>query len=435
MLIKRIEPTVIPRDYQVPAFQALVDGCKRIFLMWHRRSGKDINCLSMLYEMAIKEVGVYWYAFPTYKQAKKAVWNGIMNDGKKIIDIIHPDMRRKKNDTDMYIELINGSVIQFIGINNSDDLAGSNPKGCVMSEWSLSAPHFWETILSPILKMNGGWAVFNGTPRGQNHFKDMWEFANREESWFSQKLTILDTGLLTDKDLDAERAMGISEDLIQQEYYCSFDRGIEGSYYGRLLNQMELEERIGNVPYDHAVPVYTHWDLGVGDATAIVFWQLVGKEVRIIDYYENQGEGLHHYYKVLQDKPYIYGDHFAPHDVEARSLQTGMSLKQMASKLGLKFRVVKRSPIEAGIEAVRGMLPLTWIDEKRCKPLLQALGNYQKAWNQKMMCYVDRPLHDWSSHAADAVRYMALSYRKGIQKNIIDDDEADRLQRLYGGVA
>lgn len=429
---KILMPMIIPRDYQRESFQALQDGCKRLFLVWHRRSGKDINCLNMLYTQALQRVGVYWYAFPTYKQAKKAIWNGITNDGQKIIDIIHPEVRAEVNKTEMLIRLKNGSIIQFLGINNSDDLAGSNPIGCVMSEWSLSPPQFWRTILSPILRINGGWAVFNGTPRGHNHFKDMYDLAKSDERWFTQKLTIADTNIITDADLDEERALGISEDILQQEYYCSFDRGIEGSYYGRLLNVAEQEDRITNVPYDPAVPVHTNWDIGIGDATAIIFWQIVGKEIHIIDYYENQGEGLAHYVKVLQDKPYIYGTHYGPHDIEARNLSTGMSLKSFAAKLGLKFKVVKRTQIEVGIEAARSIFGFCWFDQKKTSSLVRCLENYTKEWSEKRMVYTDRPLHSWASHGSDAFRYLALSYKSLMTGLVIDDNEAERLYRTYG---
>jgi hypothetical protein len=309
----------------------------------------------------------------------------------------------------MKVELTNGSIIQIIGTDKIINV-GINPIGCIYSETALQSPKAWD-FTRPILRENGGWAIFNSTPRGKNWFYELYTMANENEEWFASKLGVSDTGVISPSDIDQERAEGMSEDLIQQEYYCSFDRGVEGSYYGRLVEQMYQEGRIGRVPYDPSVAVDTYWDLGYGDSTAIVFVQYVGREVHVIDYYEAHGEGLTHYAKLIQSKPYVYGSHYGPHDIEAGHLSIGKSLRQYASELGLRFLVVPRTDIEYGIECVRGLLPLCYIDDSKCKHLIKCLENYSKTYNDKMSCYSNTPKHDWSSHGSDSFRYLSTAYR------------------------
>jgi hypothetical protein len=209
----------------------------------------------------------------------------------------------------------------------------------------------------------------------------------------------------------------MSEELIQQEYYCSFNRGVEGSYYGRLIEKARSENRICNVPYESRSPVHTAWDIGYGDSTSITFWQEIGGEVRIIDFYETQGEGIAHYAKMLQNKPYVYGTHYLPHDAGSGSIQTGRTLQDVALEQGIRSTVLEReTDISIGIEAVRGLLSIAYIDEHKCKHLIKCLENYHKKFNDKTQAYSETPLHDWCSHAADSVRYMAnarIQYGRG----------------------
>lgn len=421
-----MQPTIVdihcaysPRDYQREFEDAMRAGKKRAMLVWHRRCGKDIACLNFMVDQMLQKVGVYYYLFPTQKQAKKVIWDGIQEDGRRIIDVAFPKelIDGKPNQTEMKIRLHNGSLFQLVGSDYADSIAGTNPCGVVLSEYSLQDPTCWNLILRPILRKNKGWAVFNGTPRGKNHQYDLDVMArNNPDEWFYQRLTIKDTGLISEQDIDQERREGVSEELIQQEYYCSYDRGIEGSYYGRIIDEARRAGRIGNVPYEPRASVSTYWDIGYGDSTAIIFSQDVGSEHRIIDYYEAAGEGLSHYIKVLQSKPYVYGKHYFPHDAGSGSLQTGTTLQKVAQDLGLSAIVLERDDIEVGIEMARSMLSTSWIDENKCRHLLKCLENYHKRYNEKMNCYSNTPEHDWSSHAADATRYMAMAratYGKG----------------------
>lgn len=389
---------------------------------------------------AAQKIGVYYYFFPTFAQGRKVLWDFIDKDGYRVLDHLPKEIvSGNPNATEMKIRLKNGSLIQIIGTNNTDSIVGTNPIGCVFSEYSLQDPTAW-TLIRPILVENGGWAVFNFTPRGQNHAKELYDMAKINPDWFCQLLSVEETNLdsgspiISPGDIDAERASGMSEDYIQQEFYCSFTLGIEGSYYAKYMNDAREEERITNVTWNKQSRVYTAWDIGYGDSTAIIFYQLAGKEIHIIDYYENHGEGLPHYAKVLVSKPYVYADHFAPHDIDAHSFSSGLSAREVAAELGIKFIPLPtlKLTVENGIEALRGIFPRFWIDEKKCKALISALENYRKEFDQKHSVYKSRPVHDWASHGADAARYMAIAIKKYVETNRgPTDDEVETLRDKY----
>ena len=307
----------------------------------------------------------------------------------------------------MQVRLTNGSLYQLIGSDNIDSLVGTNPKIIIFSEYALQSPAAWD-YLRPILDINKGYALFISTPRGKNHFYDLVCMAKRNPSWFCEILSIKDTDVLSEEDIASIRAEGVSEELIEQEYYCSFNRGVEGSYYGKNISIAREDNRICHVPYETRSPVHTAWDIGYGDSTAITFWQEVGGEVRIIDFYEAQGEGIAHYAKILQNKPYLYGTHYLPHDAGSGSIQTGRTLQDIIWELGVKTTVLPReTDINIGIEAVRSMLSVVFIDCDKCSHLVKCLENYHKKYNEKTQSYSESPLHDWTSHCSDSVRYMA----------------------------
>lgn len=399
-----------PRDYQVPLFKAMEQGRRRAICTWHRRAGKDVTALNITIQKMTEEVGVYFYVFPTYNQARKVIWDSVTNDGKRLLDYFPKELVSKINHSEMKIRLVNGSLFQLVGSDNVDALMGTNPKGVVFSEYALQNPKAYEYI-KPILTANKGWAIFVSTPRGKNHFYDLWTMALRSDDWFCEKVTVEDTGFIKQEDIDKDIREGMSEETANQEYLCSFEKGIEGTYYGKFIDECYKSGRVTKVRYDPALVVDTYWDLGYGDSTSIIFSQRAGKEIHIIDCYENSGEGLSHYAKVLQEKGYVYGEHYGPHDVEAGHLSIGRSLKSYARELGIDFRVVPKQSIEYGIECSRSIFQSVWFDSKKCERLLKCLENYHKKYNDKMQCYSNVPCHDYSSHFADAWRYMAVSLR------------------------
>jgi hypothetical protein len=187
------------------------------------------------------------------------------------------------------------------------------------------------------------------------------------------------------------------------------DVEIDGAYYSQQLTFVHQQNRVIDLPVEIGIPVHTFWDLGVSDSTAIWFVQLVGNDVRWVDYYESSGEGLQHYMDVIKNKGYTYGNHYAPHDIEVREYTTGISRIETARKMGINFQIVQNISIADGIDALRQVLYYSVFDRERTEVGLYALKNYRKEWNEKMQEYKPNPLHDWTSHAADAARYAAVT--------------------------
>lgn len=388
--------------------QALNNGIKRVVWVCHRRAGKDITIFNWVIPQLLKDVCTCFYVLPTYSQAKKVIWDAINNDGFRIIDYIPKEVVASMNGQEMKIRLTNGSLFQLIGSDNIDSLMGTNPKIVVFSEYALQDPAAWDYI-RPILKVNGGVAIFISTPRGRNHFWEMFRASESNPGWWAQKLTILDTGVLSAEDVEQEKREGMSDELAQQEYYCSFDRGVEGSYYAKLMAKMVEEERICPVRYDPSRLVYTSFDLGWDDSTAIIFFQLHGTNINIFDCEEHNNKTLAFFKEVLVKKGYKYGGHLFPHDVEhVDGLSTGCTRRDILEDLQIPVTTVPRGLIADGIEAVKAILgSRVFIDEKKCQPLIKALENYHRDWDDKHKVYSNKPRHDWSSHFADAMRYLA----------------------------
>ena len=391
-----MELTFQPRPYQLKILEALNKGTKRAVWVVHRRGGKDVTAFNWCILQLLLNPG--WTAFhilPTYSQAKKVIWDSSTNDGKRILDYIPKELVESKNGQEMKIRFNNGSLYQLIGSDNIDSLVGSNPKIIIFSEYAIQSPAAWD-YLRPILDVNKGYALFISTPRGKNHFFDLVNMARTSKDWFCEILPINQTGVLNDEEIQKMRDEGVSEEHIQQEFYCSFNRGVEGSYYGRLIEKAREEGRICNVPYETRSNVNTAWDIGYGDSTSITFWQEIGGEIRIIDFYEAQGEGIAHYAKIIQNKPYVYGTHYMPHDAGSGSIQTGRTLQDIAWEIGIKTTILQReSDIQIGIEAVRAMLSIVFIDQTKCLHLIKCLENYHKKFNEKTQSYSESPLHDW----------------------------------------
>jgi hypothetical protein len=412
-----------PRDYQKPALSALESGTKRMCLVWHRRAGKDLFCVNWIATQIFQRVGSYWHVLPTYKQGRRIVWDGITKAGRLFLDHF-PDSKNpgagrlcvRRRDDMMQLWFANGSTYQVVGADEPDALIGANPVGIVFSEWSVMNPAVW-TLLRPILAENGGWAIFIFTPRGRNHAYRTLKMAEGLPDWFSQVLTVDDTKAVDAEAIEADRRSGMSEHMIQQEYFCSFDAPLIGSYYGDIMAKMLEDKQITRVPYDPTAPVITAWDLGISDAMVVWFAQRVGREIRIIDYYRSSGKGMDHYAKVLHEKPYAYSEHLAPHDVKQREIGTGKSVLDQAAQLGLRMRVVPKVPVQDGILAVRALLPRCYIDEERCAHGIEALRSYTKEvideeqGPNRETVYRDTPLHNWASDPADAFRTLAVGLR------------------------
>lgn len=424
-----------PRKYQFPILKALDQGIKRAVWVCHRRAGKDVTIFNWCIKKLMEEPATCFYVMPSYAQAKKVIWDAINIQGQKILDYIPKPLIASSNGQEMKIRLINGSLLQLIGSDNIDSLMGTNPKIVVFSEYALQDPAAWDYI-RPILKVNKGVAIFISTPRGKNHFWELSRTAQTTEGWFYERLTVDDTGVLTPQDIEEERNTGMSEELIQQEYYVSFDRGIEGSYYGKIINKMRSDERIGQVNYDPYKLVHVAFDIGWDDSTAMIYFQVSGSgNISIIDCNEFSGEKFSHYKDVLMSKPYKYGAYLFPHDVEqVDGLGTGCTRREILEQLDIPVTTVPKSLIADGIETVKALMSSRlYIDEKKCEKLIKALEFYHKDWDEKHQVYSNKPRHDWSSHFADALRYLAqgLHLIPGMDQKVEEDYKAVR--GYFGG--
>lgn len=418
-----------PRGYQLPILQAFDNGITRALWVVHRRGGKDLTIWNLCIKEAVTKKQIIYYFLPTFSQAKRVIWQGMTKDGWSFLDCIPEDLIKRKSESELSITFKNGSIIQLIGSESYDRIVGTAPKLVVFSEAALMPKEAW-SFIRPILTENGGKAIFISTPRGKNWFYDLFVAAKQNPKWFCESLTVEDTKSITLVDIDEERKMGMSEELIQQEFYVSFSMGIDGSYYGRLLDKARLEARIGRVYHEHNALVHTAWDIGYGDATSIVFFQIIGNEIHIIDCYENHNEGLFHYASILQQKAfelhYNYGTHFFPHDVKNGELGTGITRFDTLLGLGITPHVLETLRISPanGIDVVRGLFPRMWINEKSCARLIKALENYRKEYDSARDIYSERPVHDWSSHYADAIRYMGIAYKTsmGVSSMLTTED-------------
>lgn len=405
-----------PRFYQLPVLEYFDNGGKRAVTVWHRRSGKDECALHHACRSAHEKVATYWHMLPEATQARKAIWSAVNpHTGMRRIDEAFPvELRENTNDHEMFIRFKNGSTWQVVGSDNFNSLMGSPPYGIVFSEWSLANPSAWPYI-RPILRENKGWAWFLYTPRGKNHGYKTLNLAKEEDDWFAQVLTARDTKVFSGFELDKERKELIQEygeeqgeAIFNQEYLCSFDAAILGAYYGREMMTLEQRGRVSLVAHDPALKVYTAWDLGIDDSTAIWFAQVNGAEVRLIDYYENSGCGLEHYAGILKSKPYLYEDHLLPHDVQVRELGSGRSRRETLEGYGIPVTAVEQGRIEDGINASRLLLQKCWFDSKKCENGIEAMKQYQREWDDKSKTFRNRPKHDWTSHCADAFRTLAV---------------------------
>lgn len=423
------------RDYQLKFADALENkNFKRILICWPRRAGKDLVAFQLCVRQCIKKVGTIFYVFPTFSSGRRILWDAITNEGKRILDYIPPELIESKNEQQMRIRFVNGSQICIIGSDNYDNtLVGVNAMGIVFSEYALSDPRSY-TFARPILTANDGFACFVSTPRGKNHFFDLYNIGKENpEHWFVQRLTVDDTQHISLQEIQKELRTGeMSEDLVNQEYYCSFEMGVEGAYYSKYIDKMRVSNRISEVPWESNFPVFSVWDLGVRDSTVIILYQIIGTSIRIINCYENSKVGLEHYIKVLDQLPYKWAKHFAPHDIAVTELGTGISRLEKARQLGISFTVAPKLSIEDGIEAVRSLLSRVWIDQTNCKQLIKAIENYRQEWDSKRKVYSAHPLHDWSSHWADALRYLAVSISKTNPSTTPEELDKRYRQAVYG---
>ena len=393
-----------PRD-QIRAFHNRKE--RFAIIVAHRRFGKTVAAINDLirscFEIDRPNVRVAYIA-PYLSQAKAVAWDYALEFTRDIPEI-------KVNHSELRIDFMNGARFRLFGADNYNAMRGLYFDAVVLDEMADFPASAWSNVIRPALADRRGSATFISTPKGKNEFWELWHEAQDDPNWFTAMLKASETSILDQEELDeARRTMG--DDRYEQEFECSFEAAIQGAFYAKEMKEATEDGRITRVPYDRAASVITAWDLGIGDSTAIWFAQFVGQEIRIIDYYENSGVGLDHYAKVLLDKEYQYEQHILPHDVQVKELGTGKSRLETLDALGIRnIEIAPKLAVEDGIQAARTMIPKCWFDADNCTRGIEALRQYRRDFDEKLKTWRGRPLHDWTSHGADAFRYLAVGYK------------------------
>ena len=379
----------------------------------HRRFGKTMFGINRLLNAATKtrrKAARYAYLAPFQRQAKAVAWDILKDQARSLKEA-------RFHEGELRCDLGNGARISLYGGDDPDSLRGLYLDGVVLDEFQQMDPRVWSEVIRPALADRQGWALITGTPMGRNALWQLYERAKTAPDWLAALYRASETGALPAEELAAARS-AMSEEEYAQEFECSFDAAIRGAYYAKPMAQAEAEQRIGRVAHEPSLLVHTAWDLGVGDATAIWFYQRLRREIRIVDYAEASGAGLDHYARLLQAKGYAYGEHVLPHDARVQELGSGKTRVETLTALGIRPRVLSAHRVEDGINAARLLLPRCWFDAEKCARGLEALRNYRSEWDERRQAFRERPLHDWSSHAADAFRYLAMGLREESQERM-----------------
>ena len=372
----------------------------------------------------------YWTALPEYSQARKALWAAVNpHTGKRRIDEAFPDaLRANTNEQEMFIRFKNGSTWQLVGSDRYDALVGSGVAGVTFSEFALANPAAWGYI-RPMLEENGGWAAFITTPRGQNHAKTMYEFAKNDPKWFAQILSVTDTGALSADEMVSALAeyqsmygIDLGRAMFEQEYLCSFSGAMIGAIYGAEMARAERDGKFKPVPIDWKRPIHTVWDLGNAENNPIWCFQVVGKELRIVDFYIPETDDLSDWIAWLDDHGYK-GTDYVPHDIMRTEWGTG---KTRIETLREKGRRPKRIPMvsvadgqQAGRTAINAAVFHDDDDDRaaRVKRGCEGLRSYRREWDEDLKTFKPTPVKDWAEHIGSAWRYLGLAWRDEIDRS------------------
>ncbi len=404
-------------------FRAMVED-KNVCAVIHRRAGKDIFSLQAWLLRGLRRVGTHVYLFPLHKQARSVIWQGLDFDGKPFMDAIPDALVSKKNEARMEIDLFNGSKLVLAGSNNYDGLMGSNPVTIIYSEFSLHNP-LARQYLNPILVQNKGKEILQYTPRGMNHGYEVYQQVKDLSDYHVEHLSVEQTfkhdgvtPIISPEDIQRAKDLGMSEELIRQEFYVDFKVGNLGAYYTREMNDLEREGRVMTLRADPSLPLHSIWDLGGTDATAGLLFQIMGKYIHVLFLLHDTGRGLKYYLdqaeQIRQSLNLTWGHHWMPHDVKQKHMgwEHTESRIMQARKHGWQLQVVPNVNFEDGIEAVRYMFPRLRIDKLNAAMALRALAEYQRSYDEIRCVYSKTPLENWAVHIADAFRYLAVNYKR-----------------------
>ena len=427
-----VEISLKARPYQQKLINWFRDGGKRAVCVWHRRAGKDRVATFIESEMACKRVGLYWHALPEYAQARRVLWDAITRDGERLIDTAFPpEIVRKRHEHEMKIELINGSIWQPVGADNFNSLVGSNPVHVTYSEYALMSPVARE-YLRPIIAENNGSELFISTPRGYNHFFDLYDHAKDNTLWYASRLTVRDTGVIPEEVLDEERKT-MPEELFRQEFECDFSAANVGAILGRWVEAAEKEGRVSeDVDYDPAgAPIEISSDIGFRDTAVWWFWQPRADGFALVDYEEGSGMDAPEWTELLQkkcrDRGYRLGRLWLPHDAKAKTFATQNSAVETFLKaFGADVvRIVPQTKKLDKINAARAIMPKCWFNSVRCAAGLKGLRAWQFEWNNETRQFSRDPKHDWASHPGDGMAEGALMMKERVlekPKSVLRED-------------
>ena len=411
------------RPYQQSLWEYLLMDGKRAMAVWHRRAGKDDIALHSAAIAMHKRVGNVWHCLPEYGQGRKALWTAVNpHTGKRRIDEAFPQkLRESTNDNEMFIRFRNGSTWQIIGSDRYDATVGAGVMGITYSEWALANPSAW-AYHRPMLQENDGWALFITTPRGRNHAYDLAKHAGHTPGWFFQTLTARDTGALSEAALAEALAeyralygVDVGTAQFRQEYFCDWNAAVLGAFYASEMAQVRSEGRISEIDALSDRPVHRAWDIGVTDDTSIWWFQIVGMQIFVLDHYAASGAGVEHYAEVVEERErkhgWAHGDDLVPHDAKVKEWGSGRTRVETMRQLGLNPILVPLASVQDGINAVRRTLPLC-VFHPRCEDGgISALEQYRREWDDEKKAFKPTEVHDWTSHPADAFRYLSLGYR------------------------
>jgi phage terminase large subunit len=406
MAVQEVVIPYLPRD-QFEDYHDRLERWARIVA--HRRFGKTVGCINDMIKRALSNTRMYpppryAYVAPTYTQAKDIAWSYLKHYSAPIPGI-------KTSESELWVEYPNAARIRLYGADNYDRMRGLYHDGVTIDEPAQMDPRAWPEVIRPTLSDYSGWGTFIGTPAGRDWFYkiDLTEDGSPAPDFFRLTLKASETGIINPNELQSLRS-GLTEEQFAQEFECSFEAAIVGAYYGKAMRQAELDKRIAGAPYDRELRVYTAWDLGYRDATAVWFAQVVGREIRLIDYYEATGTDIADDVKAVLAKPYSYAGHIIPHDGFSTSKQTGKTTAQMMENLGL--RDLERAPdhrVEDGINQTTLFLSRCYFDAAKCSRGIDCLKMYRAEFDEKLETLKPRPLHNWASHGADAFRYLSMT--------------------------
>ena len=372
-------------------------------LCCHRRFGKTVMCINHLIKEAMTNKNHnprFAYIAPTYGQAKKIAFDYLKYYTKEIPGT-------KYNETELRCDFVNGARIMLLSSENPDSIRGIYLDGCIIDETAQINPALINEVITPALSDRKGFMILVGTPKGMaNLFYDYYQKAQSNPKWFLYKAKASETGIVDKEELDAALAV-MGSQKYEQEFECSFIGNIQGSIYGDIIASLDDKKQITRVPIDPSYPIHVAWDLGWNDLTVLIFFQQIGHQIHIVDYYENNNHALPHYAQVIKEKDYVIGTNYGPHDLDQTEFGSGKTRREVAYQMGLRFKVAPRMAIEDGIHAVKMLLPRCMIDVDNCSKLVNALRHYHRKFSDKERVYKIKPVHDWSSHAADALRTLA----------------------------